>query len=552
VSDHLSQKRFLLWSPGGMPVMLDFEGAVVNALRNRGAEAHAVICDGVFRACIKREVQQNVPIGAWSEVCGSCKAKTSATLDRIGIPYSYIGNYISQSIRDLLWIQAQNVTWENLENLNYDSINVGKNAKSSIIRFLQGEAFDGDKKIVHEYAYSALVTAHASKNAFDKLTPNKIFMSHGVYVDWGPALQWAIQLNIPLTAWMASYLSCHFYFRHVEDNVRIDFHKLSERAWARTESHSLSDENQKALSEYLKSRYVKKTSFDLPKISAYRGSKDSYRKMYGLTKDLPIWGIMCHINWDAVSDYSPMAYDSFDNWLIDTINEISLNSHVQWVIKIHPAEAVYNPENGLHAVILKKFPILPEHVKIIPASVDVLNPLDFFELIDGAITVYGTSGLELLLHGKPVILAGEAHYGGKGFTYDGLTIETYRQHLKNVQNIPPLTSNQKLSAKKYAYGYFIQRQIPFPAIKDQESNWWSYQDRKEKYLKPGNNVFTDFICDRMLDGEDFIMSDELVKQTKKALNPTIEDKLHWQIRKSKTFIRKILPKKLVCMIKQKI
>ena len=55
------------------------------------------------------------------------------------------------------------------------------------------------------------------------------------------------------------------------------------------------------------------------------------------------------------------------------------------------------------------------------------NPFDFFQLVDGDVTVYGTSGLELALLGKPVILAGEAHYGGKGFTYDGLSQNSYKE-----------------------------------------------------------------------------------------------------------------------------
>jgi capsule polysaccharide export protein KpsC/LpsZ len=146
---------------------------------------------------------------------------------------------------------------------------------------------------------------------------------------------------------------------------------------------------------------------------------------------------------------------------------------------------------------------------VIPAEEEI-SPLDFFELVDGGVTVYGTSGLEMALHGKPVILAGEAHYGGKGFTYDGLTIATYRELLYQAVSLQPLSEEQRRLARQYAYSFFIQRQVPFPVVKNPNSAWWEFQFDKRKLLLPGNDPFVDLICDRILDGQDFVMDENLV------------------------------------------
>lgn len=112
--------------------------------------------------------------------------------------------------------------------------------------------------------------------------------------------------------------------------------------------------------------------------------------------------------------------------------------------------------------------------------------------------------------GKPVIVAGEAHYGQKGFTRDGLTPDVYRNILQSIENIGPLTNEQQMLAKKYAYNYFLQRQIPFKVVQDNTSSFWKFQFDKRDLLLPDKDPFVDFICDRIIDGKDFIMDEDLV------------------------------------------
>src|SRR5512134_3486278 len=49
------QRTFLFWVPGGMPLMLDVEAALAVAVKLRGHRVHAVMCDGVASACVRRE-----------------------------------------------------------------------------------------------------------------------------------------------------------------------------------------------------------------------------------------------------------------------------------------------------------------------------------------------------------------------------------------------------------------------------------------------------------------------------------------------------------------
>jgi hypothetical protein len=499
----------LFWVPGGMPLMLHVEGPIAAALRLRGVPVRAVICDGPFRACARRVIKDNMPIVRWPDLCVQCKADTSVVLKTLGIPYSYLGEYIPPSERNKLWEQAVSASWDNLDCFCYKGINVGRNVRSAIQRYLQGFPLNGNEAITREYAYSALMCAEAAARAMDQLSPSRIFMSHGIYVDWGPALHTALARNIPVTAWMASYLPARFYFRHVEDGLRIDFHNMGQAAWQDCVRNPLTDAQQARLAKFLEDRYHRHVSFDMKRFHQYSRATEELRKKYVSLAGKPVWGISSHINWDCVSDYSPMAFPSFDDWMLTTVREIIDIREVNWLVKIHPAEAWDNPASGVQRLIDRHFPSLPPHVRVIRAE-DEISPLNYFELVDGGVTVYGTSGLEIALLGKPVILAGEAHYGGKGFTHDGLNRKTYRELLHRAAMLKPLTEEQLRLARRYAYCYFIQRQVPLPVVKDPESNWWHFQYGQREQLLPGRNPFVDFICERILDGGDFVMDESLV------------------------------------------
>src|SRR5882672_7579237 len=84
-------RRVLFWVPGGMPLMLHVEGAVAAALASRGVEVHAVICDGPFRACVRREISAGKPVSEWAKECKGCRRDSASVLDSMGIPYSFIG-----------------------------------------------------------------------------------------------------------------------------------------------------------------------------------------------------------------------------------------------------------------------------------------------------------------------------------------------------------------------------------------------------------------------------------------------------------------------------
>ncbi len=504
-----SKGTMLFWVPGGMPLLLHVEMAIAAAMRLRGYNVHAIICNSPYRACAIRVENEGVPIARWRDRCPGCIGKTSGFLDTIGVPWSFNGDFISDADRATLWDQTEGITWDTLHTVSYGGVQLGNNIRSSVIRYLQGAALTGHEAVIREFAHSALISACAAANAIDRFDPWRVFMSHGIYVDWGPALHIARRREIPVTAWKSSYLTSHFYLRHVEDPSRIDFKALSEETWMEVRDNELTPRQNARLDRFFDDRYKKNISFDMrnrPK--QFKSDLGELRAKYAPTHK-PVWVVLSHINWDSVADFAPMAYPTFDDWILDTVRQAIDVPDVQWLIKIHPVEAWDNPATGVQRLIERNFPELPDHVRVIPAEDDV-SPANLFELMDGGVTVYGTAGLELALMGKPVIVAGEAHYGGMGFTHDALTPEAYRDLLRRAATLGPLTDHQQGLVRKYAYSHFIQRQVPIDVLYDPSAQWWGFQHQKRDSLLPGNDPFVQFVCDRLVDGSDFNMTEELV------------------------------------------
>ena len=174
-------------------------------------------------------------------------------------------------------------------------------------------------------------------------------------------------------------------------------------------------------------------------------------------------------------------------------------------------EGVDKPRNLRR--VTRHYPELPDHIHLI-AYDDDISSLDFYNTIDGAVTVFGTAGLEISCMGKPAIVAGAAHYSQKGFTHDPSTIDEYYKLLKTADSIGQLSNEQQQLAMRYAYIYFIQRQIPFPPVINphaaREHGFWRFDPKATEMLKPGENRYVDFVAERILDGREFVMPDQLL------------------------------------------
>lgn len=154
---------------------------------------------------------------------------------------------------------------------------------------------------------------------------------------------------------------------------------------------------------------------------------------------------------------------SMAEWISRTVQYFAGREDVQLVIRVHPGE-VLTHGNSMMDVVHNVLPRLPEHIRMVGPK-DKVNTYDLFEVADLGLVYTTTVGLEMALMGLPVIVTGQTHYRGRGFTHDPDTWVTYYKQLGQILDAPKnfrLNPDEIDLAWRYAYRFFFEYPRPFP------------------------------------------------------------------------------------------
>tara|TARA_B100000579_G_scaffold297673_1_gene247720 strand:- start:19284 stop:20921 length:1638 start_codon:yes stop_codon:yes gene_type:complete len=496
----------LFWNSGagGWPDLAYMDAVIASSLRLRGHKVHSTISDGSYRAHSSRFYK----IGLEPENCRKDSDKylkeSKGIINEFGIAHSFFGEYLIQDDKDKAYKIAKEVRYENLYEFKYEGINIGRDIKSSLIRFLMGKEFSlEDSEILIEYTYAAILNVIVLNRVINKVQPTIAFMSHAIYVDWGPAMRLLLSKNIPVFFYVQGRMPGTFFFNKIIKSDELSPDSCSIETWEKAKSLKVSNENKQKVDLYMNNRYFSNScsdiEFDLENQETINGFKNRYNLTY---EERPIWSIFTHISWDNSCDFSRQIYSSYDEWLEKTFQQIKNNSNVVWLIKIHPAEKDSPSEFNFAKRMEGKE--LPENIRIVDFD-EKLSPFLYQNMIDGGVTVCGNSGIESAIKGKPVILAGSSNYSNKGFTVDCSNELEYFKNLDNAHNISLLTKEQIELAYKYSYLYLFRKQIRLPIFHDLKKKYFCIQDYRLKDIKPGEEKNLSFVCDSIIKKGDFVL-----------------------------------------------
>jgi hypothetical protein len=388
-------------------------------------------------------------------------------------------------------------------------------AWSSLNRHMKGVLVDlpgltpEQEQILRKYFYAALINVHAANEAMDVILPVSVLTSHGVYVDYAPAMSIAHQKGLSAVSWSSAYADGYHYFTIPKGaNQLLLQGVIRSELWQQRALTPLTAVEEERLEAFLHHRYFHAGARDIDIISRPE-DRETLRRKIGLRPGKPVFCVFTHVNWDACFDMSSMIYPNANVWTIETIKYLMENTEVDWIIRIHPGELTDGSVLSTGDIIKAEFPELPGHIKVLWADSDI-NSYGLYQMIDGGITIFGTSGVELAAMGKPVIVAGQAHYSNKGFTIDAGSAAEYCATLGRVTSIEPLSAEQTALARRYAYWYFVQRHIPIRAIDLKQGHWGDLDLDRIDTLLPGRDKIMDSVCRNIVEGRDFILPSDTV------------------------------------------
>ena len=103
-------------------------------------------------------------------------------------------------------------------------------------------------------------------------------------------------------------------------------------------------------------------------------------------------------------------------WLIKVLQYFAAKSGVQVVIRVHPGE-ILTRGTSVVDIVSEILPELPAHIHLMGPR-EKINTYDIMQITDLGMVYTTTVGMEMAMHGIPVLVTGLTHYRGRGFTMD--------------------------------------------------------------------------------------------------------------------------------------
>jgi hypothetical protein len=478
--------------------LIYWEGTLAKALQLRGHNVKVLTCGKALTMCTSEYTVQRLHN---QETCNHCVKFSSEFLNTANLPYNSYKDYLTNAEIQKIHEKVNQMTKEECQTLVYKNVDVGLLSKNAAMRYFKGQIQPDEKQylnILRAETINSLIAIDVAEKILKKEKPDILVTTHLGYSSWGGFAEYLAQHGVSISYPGGGYKKDVIGFDfNIRGDTDLKFRKYYEK---HRKKQPLNTEEDQELQKFLDRRFKGKEGDTATYGYADQDVKDQFdTKKYKLT-----YGIFPNVAWDASLLSVHTAFKDIYEWLTYTIEVFKEKPDYQLLIKIHPGEISNQSENTIHDFIKHNFKELPENIKIIPLGTDI-SPYKLFQVIDIGLVYNGTAGLEMTLQGLPVIVAGLARYGKKGFTYDVKTKEEYKKTL--FKKLPKLSDEQIQKARVYAYFYFVKGFLNFPYVLNQGflKQGWNIESFDE--LSEGKDENLDKICD-------YITKDDILRLVK--------------------------------------
>ena len=290
--------------------------------------------------------------------------------------------------------------------------------------------------------------------------PDVVVVPNGSILEFGITYRVASYLEIPVTTFEFGEQNSRMWMAQNNDVMRQDTSDL----WKARGQLPLTDVENELIKNLFSSRQganlwhtFARQWQDAPKVGG-----NEVRQELGLDSR-PLALIPANVLGDSLVLGRQLFSESMTEWLLRTIEFFIEHSEAQLVIRVHPGERI-GWGSSVYDILTEHFQEFPENIHLLPADSSV-NTYDLVDAADFGLVFTTTTGMEMAMIGKPVIVTGYTHYRGKGFTIDPDTWEEFFDGLEHILKNPKdyyLSEEQVELSWRYAYRFFFEYPQPFP------------------------------------------------------------------------------------------
>ncbi|MBN1230598.1 MAG: hypothetical protein JXA19_01905 [Anaerolineales bacterium] len=314
------------------------------------------------------------------------------------------------------------------------------------------------------YALRLKRDTHAAEATYNYLKHNRpdvAIIPNGMILEFGAVYEVARYLDIPVTTY--------------------EFGEQRERIWLSQDKPVMLQDTDSLWRAFRELPFGKEEKEQIQELYAARRGGGLYQQFYrkwqnqpqegaqqareklGLN-DRPVVVLASNVLGDSLTLDRHIFTGSMAEWVRRTVKYFAEREDVQFIIRTHPGETLMRAGVAMADVVSEVLSEIPENIHLVLPE-DKVNTYDIIAFADLGLTYTTTVGMEIAMCGVPVVVVGNTHYRGRGFTYDPASWEEYflmlDEILENVSKAK-LRDDQIEIAWHYAHRFYFNYPQPFP------------------------------------------------------------------------------------------
>lgn len=491
--------KILFFTLRGWSIQVAWDVALAAALRLRGADVSFFTCGKRLPLCDIASYEAVPPLP-----CSFCATYMNRALNAWHFPTKRLRDYIQPAEIKSIEQQVDSIPYEDYDNFIFDEIPVGQLVTISVRWFLCSGTIGNERLARHTYRnflISGAMMVLVGKRLLDDILPDKLYLFSGLFFAERIMLELARKRNLSVITHEAGFMPNTVVIAHDKIASRYDLDDV----WPDYAEIPLTQQETTQLDEYLFARKSGKRDA-ATYYPAIEKDEQTIATRLDLDRSKKLVTVFTNILWDSAALDRETAFASMADWLDQTLQYFLNRSDVQLVIRIHPAEVrleMHTTREKIAPFLTERYPTLPAHIKLIPPESDV-SSYTLMRMSDVGLVYTSTTGLEMALEGKPVLVSGWTHYARKGFTYDIATRDEYLSILNHLDDLTHLSPEAIEYARRYAYLFFFRLMLPFPAVSRLPRARLQFNFERLSELRPGLQPEMDLICTALLENKPFV------------------------------------------------
>lgn len=187
------------------------------------------------------------------------------------------------------------------------------------------------------------------------------------------------------------------------------------------------------------------------------------RQQLGLPADKKLVLICTNVVGDSLALDRQIFTQGMADWLVRAVDHVAQSQDAVVVVRVHPGE-LQGAGHPSREILHNSLPDLADQVILIPPESDI-NTYDLIDLAHLGLVYTTTVGMEMAMRGVPVVVAGDTHYRGKGFSDDPESLASFFQIIDQRLAEPDrrrVPDSQVELAVRYAYRFFFEYPFEYP------------------------------------------------------------------------------------------